>query len=1191
MSINSSTFMYNRKEHRTEKFLNLTNQVVFHHARPTQYDMATNYNKFGLCAGCFHGDELHHHYKVPVRTGGGYTIYRKHRIPWQGLSEHKAMWKTIRWLSDVNNADPPTEDYATTLFDQFVNNGGDPAAMKEYLDSNFSKSLLEKLRYSGINVDLVAEYSELYRCHIQSLLQKNLQNQSIIAKKHDEDLQYTAIWTRLKKEGIDIEALDKLLKHRCENEDAGRYTHHEDDVSRIVSFLNMIPDHSKNQFLICRLEECAQKEELNHENQIFINFLESGGTPDVLREYVDSYKKTISTSSEAEKLLLENLPKHFQDKSNFRNCLEQFVRNQLRFYESARLLQEFIENKGDLNQLKALVNADCDMSTIMTEDDTSRHLLEDISNKFAEDNDRRKTLIQFPNEPEVLEFYIKVGGDFTSLVKALAKAMDSPNLEIYIKQKTNQVLEMFFLPNALENSDRYSENRTLSMMIPKWSTVYLLPKVLQTAKADLMFDEVIAAKQNLKENEGLYLSKAMEVRGIFTTATQLQDQLTTQQTSYSTDLDGGISNRKETLWIPPKPFEVKRIKHPSSKPRSPFSTKRYFHIKALTENHIMKVTKTERKELDMLRKKFKITQEENGMNYCKSERLSNEPILNQDDVQKTTVAENKQFLEVKQLPKKDNNSRNTRRQQQREKLIAIKVASRNATPNMDIPMTPEHQVSLPEQKPFCNGTQCISMENSNSSQLSSFKNEDFSSPFVEIKITKTHESNYNIKDTEDTHGQDTDDSYEVGKSVFGSGIGCRRKKTATSSHLNLLTLKGIENLRDNPDTLVHSSISYEQVLSESNTDFSLVSTKDLRHARKQTPKEINVTNNDSRLKHLLDYPPYITEKEVADILKQNSIIREDRLPLYRRLFEKYVLVRNIRKREKAIKAAGAQQNDDELHYGRNDSTKAELEKMKTLLKGMREQMTNVQKKIGIAKEKLNDAISTGASEKCTKVKPNSIAESENSKRCLCEADSVVRERKLVLIQLREKIREMRIREKSLIDKCRILQFKTDCEKIEKGISSQILHHSLKKKDMHVEVENEDTIELCDLKAALSDLDPNSLFLDNSQLNEELSEKGITLRVFVVIAALQERNNIDQTVTASLSTKLRICKQHYNKLVGPSLETLHVELCAAGIDRNQSHSIIQQFSRKNSGELDFLDFVTYVPLFLNIHRKIVNNPLS
>jgi hypothetical protein len=38
-------------------------------------------------------------------------------------------------------------------------------------------------------------------------------------------------------------------------------------------------------------------------------------------------------------------------------------------------------------------------------------------------------------------------------------------------------------------------------------------------------------------------------------------------------------------------------------------------------------------------------------------------------------------------------------------------------------------------------------------------------------------------------------------------------------------------------------------------------------------------------------------------------------------------------------------------------------------------------------------------------------------------------------------------------------------------------------------------------------------------------------------------------------------------------------------------VVKKFNRESTGSVDFLDYLTYVPLFIELHGRIINDPLS
>lgn len=58
----------------------------------------------------------------------------------------------------------------------------------------------------------------------------------------------------------------------------------------------------------------------------------------------------------------------------------------------------------------------------------------------------------------------------------------------------------------------------------------------------------------------------------------------------------------------------------------------------------------------------------------------------------------------------------------------------------------------------------------------------------------------------------------------------------------------------------------------------------------------------------------------------------------------------------------------------------------------------------------------------------------------------------------------------------------------------------------------------------------------------------------------------------------------------SKDRLMLELKAGGISPQHEEYVKQALMEQNRG-LDFLDFLTYIPLFLLIHRSVVTNPFD
>lgn len=59
----------------------------------------------------------------------------------------------------------------------------------------------------------------------------------------------------------------------------------------------------------------------------------------------------------------------------------------------------------------------------------------------------------------------------------------------------------------------------------------------------------------------------------------------------------------------------------------------------------------------------------------------------------------------------------------------------------------------------------------------------------------------------------------------------------------------------------------------------------------------------------------------------------------------------------------------------------------------------------------------------------------------------------------------------------------------------------------------------------------------------------------------------------------------------SVNSLIVELMAGGLTADNIKSVMSKFDREKKGFVEFLDYLTYVPLFVEIHQRIVEDPFS
>lgn len=117
------------------------------------------------------------------------------------------------------------------------------------------------------------------------------------------------------------------------------------------------------------------------------------------------------------------------------------------------------------------------------------------------------------------------------------------------------------------------------------------------------------------------------------------------------------------------------------------------------------------------------------------------------------------------------------------------------------------------------------------------------------------------------------------------------------------------------------------------------------------------------------------------------------------------------------------------------------------------------------------------------------------------------------------------------------------------------------------------------------------------------ENGADYRLFSVLAALSQRITavedwmkclINKMDMKTLETKLFVCKTLWECSVDAetktiSLDDLCVELRAGGVSYEHEEHVREKLQHLR--QLDLLDFLTYVPLFIMIHESVIENPLD
>ncbi|EGD77251.1 hypothetical protein PTSG_12711 [Salpingoeca rosetta] len=120
-----------------------------------------------------------------------------------------------------------------------------------------------------------------------------------------------------------------------------------------------------------------------------------------------------------------------------------------------------------------------------------------------------------------------------------------------------------------------------------------------------------------------------------------------------------------------------------------------------------------------------------------------------------------------------------------------------------------------------------------------------------------------------------------------------------------------------------------------------------------------------------------------------------------------------------------------------------------------------------------------------------------------------------------------------------------------------------------------------------------------------NKRRISFRLFSVIAALSERvtkldsvvrNKINTMDYRALEEKLKHAKHLFyvndlRKTGTISMEALEIEMQAGNLKSSHRREVMQQIAQEGIEELTFLDYLAYIPLFLDIHDAILDNPLD
>ncbi|XP_065843895.1 uncharacterized protein [Oscarella lobularis] len=157
-------------------------------------------------------------------------------------------------------------------------------------------------------------------------------------------------------------------------------------------------------------------------------------------------------------------------------------------------------------------------------------------------------------------------------------------------------------------------------------------------------------------------------------------------------------------------------------------------------------------------------------------------------------------------------------------------------------------------------------------------------------------------------------------------------------------------------------------------------------------------------------------------------------------------------------------------------------------------------------------------------------------------------------------------------------------------------------------EDKITLEQLDfaLKAVNYDLITDAEMDYISHVLELPGRKDLNFKLFACIAALSERvvglepmvkDLINQMNLAALDYKLKKCKELFYLLASENdggvvtSSALAIELHAGGLTKEHEEYVVDRLDKEKTGRIEFLDYLVYVPLFVEIHDSICGNPFE
>ncbi|XP_078585287.1 uncharacterized protein LOC144867286 [Branchiostoma floridae x Branchiostoma japonicum] len=164
--------------------------------------------------------------------------------------------------------------------------------------------------------------------------------------------------------------------------------------------------------------------------------------------------------------------------------------------------------------------------------------------------------------------------------------------------------------------------------------------------------------------------------------------------------------------------------------------------------------------------------------------------------------------------------------------------------------------------------------------------------------------------------------------------------------------------------------------------------------------------------------------------------------------------------------------------------------------------------------------------------------------------------------------------------------------------------------LHPEVDVELDVE--DLKEALFQVNSHLSAKELEFISHVLDIPGrgrLNLKLFSAVAALSERITevepfvtklIDKMDFEALSVKMERCKEMFRLLSDQYQDTppgtvkthaLGVEMAAGGLRNEHIKRVLCKLDREGTGLVDFLTYLIHIPLFIEIHERIVDDPLD